>query len=857
MTAWYRTNTVNVANGSPNVTGVLTTFLNQVKLGDLFIGPDLKSYEIAADPVSNTALVLTTNYTGATLTGQSYAIARFSASWRDTAEIAQRLGALVSRFEGSSGLVLKGTGVPSNAVGDNGDVYLREDVPELYFKAAGVWGSATSLGGPTGATGPGYKGTSITSLAISAGVKTLTTQAGLGYIAGSRVRIASNGGITNYMEGLVSSYTTGTGVLIFTPDRTGGSGTFADWNLTLAGDTGSVGPAGAASTAISSTSLLIATGSKAFTILAGLSFANGQRVRAASAANTANFMEGRCAYAGTVLTITVDVTGGAGTFNDWSIGPAGERGLQGFQGIQGIQGVQGLTGAGYAATSATSAAIGTGSKVFTTQAGLAYSAGSQVVIASDANPTTRNMRGTVTDYAGTVLTVDVAAVLGSGTYADWNINVHGERGVQGDVGPVGPPPTFATASVTSNTVSTGSKAFTVASGLGYGGGERVRIMSDSDLTKWMLAAVTDYTGTVLTVNVDGIGPGSGTATDWNIGLTGDRGEQGPAGGLGTLSTTKGNIPAADGSTFDVLPVGLDGTQPIADSTTPLGIRWDAIDNGICQGRLTLTTGVPVMTSTVSAATTIRFTPYLGATIALYNGTSWRAARFTETSLALTGFTAASNYDIFGYDNSGTLALEATIWTNSITRATALVMQDGVYVKSGTTTRRYLGTIRIDAVAGQCSWVYGTTAVGGGAGAFGLWNMNHRRLVGSFTANSTDNWNYTTAAWRAPNGSATMRTNFIVGLSEDAVYTQYQCAVSAGSGAGEVGIGIDSTTAFTGSTGAANDAVRNGNIAGTYSGILGAGFHYASAIENGNTSVIFYGDAGTGKDQYGLHFTGWF
>lgn len=94
----------------------------------------------------------------------------------------------------------------------------------------------------------------------------------------------------------------------------------------------------AALTGTSSTSVLIATGSKAFTTQAGKSFANTQ-VLIASAANTANYMHGNVtAYTGTSLTVNVTNIGGSGTFSDWVISIAGTRGAQGATGATGPAG---------------------------------------------------------------------------------------------------------------------------------------------------------------------------------------------------------------------------------------------------------------------------------------------------------------------------------------------------------------------------------------------------------------------------------------------------------------------------------------------------------------------------------------
>ncbi|KYK44774.1 hypothetical protein A1D31_35720 [Bradyrhizobium liaoningense] len=85
-------------------------------------------------------------------------------------------------------------------------------------------------------------------------------------------------------------------------------------------------PAGKSYGGTSTTSLTIGTGSKVFTTQAGLAYTNGARVRASSAANTSNWMEGLAAYSGTTLTINVDKTNGSGTLADWNFNVVGEPG---------------------------------------------------------------------------------------------------------------------------------------------------------------------------------------------------------------------------------------------------------------------------------------------------------------------------------------------------------------------------------------------------------------------------------------------------------------------------------------------------------------------------------------------------
>ncbi len=101
-----------------------------------------------------------------------------------------------------------------------------------------------------------------------------------------------------------------------------------------------------------------------------------------------------------------------------------------------INGGSGAAGAGYTATSTTSLAIGSGSKTFATQAGLAYSPGARAR-AAYASAGSSYMEGLVTAYSGTTLTINVDNMGGSGTYSNWNLNASGDVGPQGPAGASG------------------------------------------------------------------------------------------------------------------------------------------------------------------------------------------------------------------------------------------------------------------------------------------------------------------------------------------------------------------------------------------------------------------------------------
>jgi Collagen triple helix repeat (20 copies) len=116
------------------------------------------------------------------------------------------------------------------------------------------------------------------------------------------------------------------------------------------------------------------------------------------------------------------------------IGPAGPAGPQG---IQGVQGPKGDVGDRYAATSTSTVTLGTGSKTLTlTPLGLAYTISQPVLIATSAGV----MHGTVTSYNGTTgeLVANVTSYTGSGSSADWTVNLEGVAGAQGPQGPAGP-----------------------------------------------------------------------------------------------------------------------------------------------------------------------------------------------------------------------------------------------------------------------------------------------------------------------------------------------------------------------------------------------------------------------------------
>lgn len=304
----------------------------------------------------------------------------------------------------------------------------------------------------------------------------------------------------------------------------------------------------------------------------------------------------------------------------------------------------------------------------------------------------------------------------------------------------------------------------------------------------------------------------------------------------------------------VLDSGLSAVSYGIISATNTSVPAGSSNSGICDGRLTLTTGVPINTSATGG--TLYFTPYKGKNVSLYDGSSrWIVKTFSELSIAVPNL-ANTNYDVFVYDSAGTTTLELVAWTNDTTRATGIVLQDGVYVKSGTATHRYLGSVR--SGSGLYSAAIVDSAVCGTHVGRYLWNYYNRIDLNMFTLEVTDNWTYSTATWRQANGNANNQLEFIIGVSENAVSVDaLGLATNSGSTLRAVytGIGVDVTNANSANL---YDSQNVSDTLGqfghaSYKGLPGVGRHFITWLEKGagSDTQTWYGDGG-GTVQCGLN-----
>jgi hypothetical protein len=259
----------------------------------------------------------------------------------------------------------------------------------------------------------------------------------------------------------------------------------------------------------------------------------------------------------------------------------------------------------------------------------------------------------------------------------------------------------------------------------------------------------------------------------------------------------------------------------------------SIGNTFSSGRLTLSSGVPVTTSDVSS-TVIYYTPYNGNMISLYDGSNWTSFAFTERTLSLSSLTTNTLYDVFLYNNAGTLTLELTAWSSSTVRATALVLINGVYLKSGSLTRRYLGTFRAT----------GSNTTASSKNNRLLWNLNNQvELVvhqDTFSTYGYTGHTYTTAAWRAWNNDSNQRIGYVVGLDRG-ISVGFGCASSGA--LSSQGAGWDNSVPGYDSVDVTGRAGRTYSSRGSF-----LGYHYIQMWE--------YGLSGTNYIQAILEGTFW-
>lgn len=233
------------------------------------------------------------------------------------------------------------------------------------------------------------------------------------------------------------------------------------------------------------------------------------------------------------------------------------------------------------------------------------------------------------------------------------------------------------------------------------------------------------------------------------------------------------FPSGDGAAGDVLSTDGDGNLSFITMNVEL--------NRIIDGRLTVTTSsqdvpieYPVFPSQY-ADSTLRYRRYKGDQVSLYNtsSTAWELHTIPSGNGVTAAIPNTTNtvYDVFLYDNSGTLTLEFVAWTNVTTRATAPVLQDGVFVKSGEANKRLLGSIITD------SSLSGRVEVR--QNEVGLSNLYNRVRFPLFFNNDVNSYNTTAVNTWMFGGQGNTLLHILQTMPLDSVELEYNAFASVG------------------------------------------------------------------------------
>lgn len=259
-----------------------------------------------------------------------------------------------------------------------------------------------------------------------------------------------------------------------------------------------------------------------------------------------------------------------------------------------------------------------------------------------------------------------------------------------------------------------------------------------------------------------------------------------------------------------------------------GANWKTISRFIAAGSadpstqnfiLSLTTGVPVNAADVVAAGTLYAVPNGGNKISLYNGSSWNTRISAQFALTL-AVTSGAVYDVYCYDNAGVPTLELLAWTNATTRATGHAWQDGVRVKAGDATRRYMGALVAT----------GTNITEDSYANRYLSNYYFRRARPMRRLETAATWTLASATIRQANASGSNQLNFLIGVTEDVADARIISTLSNNTAAqgGAVYVGLDSTTtpdATALSSGATPSGANTAfSVTASYHGNPGIGKH---------------------------------
>lgn len=303
-----------------------------------------------------------------------------------------------------------------------------------------------------------------------------------------------------------------------------------------------------------------------------------------------------------------------------------------------------------------------------------------------------------------------------------------------------------------------------------------------------------------------------------------------------LSAGAGALPINRGGTGQttaaaaLAALGGATTTEVAALSAQISAFQSSLTNivSVPQGRLTLTSGTPILATGVTAGTAVYYTPYTGNLCPIYNGSQFNPQTFAELTLTLASqHTLSSHFDCFIINDAGTMRIVtgpawSTITAGAGARGTGagtteLTRLNGILVntnamataRNGSSTYSvaanqgtYVGSLYIDGTAGQvtCHTAYGQSR------KWGVWNYYNRVPIFVKAGDATASWSYAgiNSAFRAANNSTANSITVFSGVAEeDYEFSLFQ---SVGDNTtvntdAKIGIGFNSTaTTASGKTG---------------------------------------------------------
>jgi collagen type VII alpha len=379
------------------------------------------------------------------------------------------------------------------------------------------------------------------------------------------------------------------------------------------------------------------------------------------------------------------------------------------------------------------------------------------------------------------------------------------------------------------------------------------------------------------------GPSGATGATGTAGTAGATGATGVGGGQGATGATGVGITGATGATGTGGVSGATGATGTGTAGAT-GATGAALSTNLAPGgRLSLSSTAAVQATDVAGGTSIYYLPMYHPYLPVVGLTlpSAGVSLALDSNTGHTGYQASGSlYDLFLYDDSGTLVLGtgpawsstsargtgagttqidqttvAGIWTNTNSMTLRFGSASGNTLTASAGTALYVGTMYASA-NGECTCEFFPAPASGGSNTIvGLFNAYNREPGSARSQDSSTGWTYSSATWRKTDNNANNRVSYVDGLNVIRLHTLCTVlATPANPPSGDnclIGVNLNSTTATPTSAtqmGASSATVLliNDNF---FAPTLG--FNYIQAMEadpEATYGVDFFGSANSVQQQ---------